>query len=154
MKFATILCLTLSISGCSANTPRSPIPPTPQVVPTPQPVPSPTPYPAAGVVLWGIVVDPSGTCIEGATVEVVRGPMLLGQKVTQNIPSLPCDVARFTAGTIWTTGGFHFDDPVSFEAWEEMTLRVSAPGYISRDQNLSEVGWLTLPTFTLFPVGL
>jgi hypothetical protein len=59
----------------------------------------------------------------------------------------PCDPTRFI-------GGFEFDDPVHVNDWSEMTLRASAPGYISQDQNLSESDWVTrVLTFTLGPTG-
>ena len=40
----------------------------------------------------GIVVDPSGACIEDATVEVLAKPVLVGHKATQ---ITPCDLTRF-----------------------------------------------------------
>jgi hypothetical protein len=75
---------------------------------------------------------------------VVRGPARLGEKVTQ---TLPCDVPN-------VSGGFFFG-PVPEKAWDggEMVLRVSAPGYVSLDQNLAEVGWFAVPTFTLALMG-
>jgi hypothetical protein len=139
LRFASTLGLTLSILGCSeSSTQRSPTAPTP---PTATP---PPPQPSNLVTLWGIVVDPSGECIEGATVEVVAGPVLVGQKATQQ---LPCDLTRFT-------GGFQFDDPVHVNVWEAMTLRASAPGYVSQEQNLSQWPWDRILTFTLVPTGL
>ena len=106
---------------------------------TPPPPPSPPPQPSNRYALWGVVVTPSGVCIEGATVEVVGGPELLGEKVTQ---TLPCDLRR-------STGGFEFDDvPIAI-----MILRASAPGYFSREQTV-ETGLLEIITFTLVPTGL
>lgn len=72
MRFTSIICLTLSILGCSQNSPqRSPTMPTPVVTtPPPQPTPRPQP-PSTKIGLVGHVVTPSGECIEGATVEVV-----------------------------------------------------------------------------------
>jgi hypothetical protein len=93
------------------------------------------------VALWGIVVTPSGICIEGATVEVVGGPVLLGQKATQ---TTPCDLTRFS-------GGFMFDEAVP--AAIEMTLRASAPGYVSQEQTV-ETGSEGIITFSLVPTGL
>jgi len=139
MRFASIICLTLSIFGCSQNSAqRSPTAPSPPVA-TPPPPPSPPPQPSNRYALWGVVVTPSGVCIEGATVEVVGGPELLGEKVTQ---TLPCDLRR-------STGGFEFDDvPIAI-----MILRASAPGYFSREQTV-ETGLLEIITFTLVPTGL
>lgn len=49
--------------------------------------------------LWGLVVDRSGVCIDGVTVEVVRGQRL-GERITQQTP---CDA--------WADyGGFVFGD--------------------------------------------
>jgi hypothetical protein len=119
MRLTSIICLTLSILGCSEKgTQRPPTVPTPPVA-TPPP-PSPGPPPSSNlVVLWGYVVDPSGVCIEGATVEVVGGPMLLGQHAAQ---TTPCDSASLT-------GGFWFDEGVLPAI--RMILRASAPGYLS-----------------------
>jgi hypothetical protein len=91
------------------------------------------------VVVGGIVVDPSGECIEGATVEVVAGPVLVGQKALQ---ALPCDFVR--------GGGFRFDEGAPLGA--ELTLRVSAPGYASKDQTL-EVDWVDALKLTLVRTG-
>jgi hypothetical protein len=64
---------------------------------------------------------------------------LAGKKVSQ---TLPCDLTR-------STGGFEFDDvPIAI-----MTLRASAPGYVSQGQTV-EVGLLEIITFTLVPTGL
>lgn len=144
LRFTPILCLTLSILGCSeSSTQRSPTAPTPPVA-TPPPMAAPPPQPSNLVVVWGVVVDPSGDCIEGATVEVVAGPVLVGQRATQR---LPCDLVRYS-------GGFEFDDPVHVNMWEEMTLRASAPGYVSQEQHLSQWPWDRILTFTLVPTGL
>jgi hypothetical protein len=68
----------------------------------------------------GIVINPGGSCIEGATVEVVSG-QALGQKVTQ---STPCDH--------WDTGGgFIFKDLTPGAA---MTLRASAQGWGTQEK--------------------
>lgn len=139
MRFAAIICLTLSIVGCSQNnTQRSPTAPTAPVATSPPPPPPPQ-QPSNRYALWGVVVTPSGVCIEGATVEVVSGPELLGQKVTQ---TLPCDLRR-------SVGGFEFDDvpPAT------MSLRASAPGYVSQEQTV-EPGLLEIITFTLAPADI
>ena len=86
----------------------------------------------------GIVVDPSGVCIEGATVEVIAGPVLVGQKAMQ---TLPCDLA---AGT----GGFWFEEGAP--AATDLTIRVSAPGYVSKEQDI-EVDWTEALKLTLVP---
>ena len=61
------------------------------------------------------MVDPSGVCIDGATVQVVRGQRV-GQSVAQ---TTPCDA--------WSYGnGFALDDLMP---GIEMTLRASARGW-------------------------
>ena len=66
-----------------------------------------------------MVVDESGGCIAGATVRVVRG-QALGREVAQ---VTPCDA--------WGYGnGFYFD---GLSPDVEMTLRVSAPGYVATE---------------------
>ena len=147
MRFAAILCLTLSIVGCSQDATTSlPTLPTPPVA-TPQPTPPPTlppgPWPPpTHFVLWGYVVSPSGQCIEGATVGVVKGPALVGHTATQK---LPCDVPQLT-------GGFSFDEHVPIDVVGGMTYRVSAPGYVSQVLTLPPDYWNYL-TFTLVPTG-
>jgi hypothetical protein len=52
------------------------------------------------------------------------------------------------------TGGFNFDEGVHVTIWDEMTLRASAPGYISQEQHLSQWSWLDeVLTFTLVPAA-
>jgi hypothetical protein len=65
--------------------------------------------------LWGFVVDGSGGCIDGGTVEVVGGQRL-GERITQETP---CDVWAYD-------GGFVFRD---LTPGVEMIIRASAPGY-------------------------
>jgi hypothetical protein len=93
--------------------------------------------------VWGYVVSPSGECIEGATVEVVGGPVLLGQKVTQ---TTPCDATRFG-------GGFMFDEGVHPSVYEQVKLRASARGYLSQEQSLADWPWDRISTFTMVPAG-
>ena len=88
----------------------------------------------------GIVLTASRECIEGTTVEVVGGPVLVGQKAMQKTQ---CDLERFT-------GGFMFDDPVALGI--EMTVRASAPGYVSQVRTV-EIDWSELITLTLVPVA-
>jgi hypothetical protein len=158
MRFASILCLTLSILGCSENfTQRSPTVPTSPVTPSPQPTspqpaspqrPAPPPYDK--VVLWGFVVNPSGECIKGATVEVIDLVLrphtlseppryLLGQKATQ-----PCESPILG-------GGFGFDDGAPPDV--EVHLRASAPGYVSKVQIIIPYSETIDRTITLVPTG-
>jgi hypothetical protein len=65
--------------------------------------------------LWGFVVDGSGVCIDGATVEVIGGQHL-GERITQETP---CSVWDYG-------GGFEFH---GLTPGVEMIIRASAPGY-------------------------
>ena len=72
--------------------------------------------------LWTMVVDPTGVCIVGATVEVVRGQGL-GQTITQ---TTPCDAWAYDGGVL-------FKD---LTPGVEMTLRASASGYASQERTV------------------
>jgi hypothetical protein len=68
--------------------------------------------------LWGMVVQENGICILGASARVVSG-QAEGQAVVQETS---CDA--------WSFGGFMFKDLTPGVA---MTIRASAPGYVSKD---------------------
>lgn len=143
MRFTSIICLTLSILGCSQNSPqRSPTMPTPVVTtPPPQPTPRPQP-PSTKIGLVGHVVTPSGECIEGATVEVVGGEGLVGQKVAQRTP---CDPVR-------SAGGFVINIDKVFFGSLPITVRASAPGWHSQERTMDYT--LEATRITLVPTGL
>jgi hypothetical protein len=65
----------------------------------------------------------SGICIEDATLDVIRGQRA-GEHYTQGL----CD--------IWWVGGFEIKD---LEPGVEMTLRISAPGYIPTELTVTPV---------------
>ena len=78
----------------------------------------PTPTDSSAFV-WGMVIPVgSGVCIKNATVEVVRG-----QRTGETITQEPCDVWDFG-------GGFELKN---LTPGVEMTLRASAPGYVTKD---------------------
>ena len=159
MRFASILCLTLSTLGCSEHiTQRSPtVPTSPVSTSTPQPnsprpaspqLPAPPPYDK--IVVMGFVVNPSGECIKGATVEVMDIVLLphtvskvprdlLGKKATQ-----PCD-------SPFLGGGFGFDEGAPPDV--EVHLRASAPGYVSKQQTIIPYTETIDRTITLVPTG-
>ena len=98
----------------------------------------------------GYVVNPSGECIKGATVEVMDVVLLphtlseaprylLGQKATQ-----PCD-------SPFLGGGFGFDDGAPPDV--EVHLRASAPGYVSTVQIIIPYSETIDRTITLVPNG-
>ena len=66
-----------------------------------------------------MVVDPSGVCIVGATVRVVRGQRV-GSSATQ---AKPCDK--------WSAGGVAFSD---LTPGVDMAVRAAAPGYVEQEQ--------------------
>jgi hypothetical protein len=74
---------------------------------------------------------------------VVGGSVFLGQKATQ---ATPCDLTRSTAG------GFMFDEGVP--AAIEMTLRASAPGYVSQEEAVETGSLDKVLMLTLVPTGL
>jgi hypothetical protein len=135
MKRYAPLIVTLLSLACGSE-PASPttLPPAATRPPIATPLP---PQPSRFVALWGTVVDPSGGCIEGATVEVLAGPNLVGQKATQ---ITPCHLTRFS-------GGFMFDEAV--DCCMPMTLRASAPGYVSQVQTFEPYSLDQIHRFTL-----
>jgi hypothetical protein len=99
--------------GCSGDI-VSPLPE--QILPPPGSSPA---------FLWGMVVFDSGICIEGVTVAVISGQGA-GQSQAQQTP---CDA--------WSFGGFWFD---SLKEGIGMTLRISAPGFVTLDTVLTPRG--------------
>ncbi len=98
------------------------------LVPLPRP-PHPTrpPHPIRTAV-YGFVVESSGLCIEGATVQIVRG-----QASSQSITQItPCDA--------WGYGnGFTFEN---LSAGVEVTIRASATGYVTKEVTVfPSAGW-------------
>ncbi len=75
--------------------------------------------PDPAVSLWGMVITDSGVCVHDATVRVVRGQGL-GRSAAQETPCGAWDYA----------GGFVFNRLIP---GVEMTLRISAPGYVTED---------------------
>src|SRR5436309_11160343 len=96
MKIAVVVSVLLPLFGCSHDTSGVHLPaaPSPRVVTV-----TPVPPPNATTSLWGMVVDVTGACIVGATVEVVGG-QALGQRLTQTTPCSAWDY----------DGGFLYED--------------------------------------------
>jgi hypothetical protein len=136
-RYVPLIVILLSVAcGMEPTSPTTLMPPPAARPPVGTPLP---PQPSRFVSLWGIVVDPSGACIEGATVEVLAGANLVGQKTTQ---VTPCDLTRFG-------GGFIFDEVV--DCCMPMTLGASAPGYISQVHTFEPYSLDRIHTFTLVP---
>jgi len=73
-----------------------------------------------------MVVDPSGACIPGATVQVVAG-QAVGNPVTQ---VTPCSVWDYAGGV-----EYHNLTP-----GVSMTLRATAPGYADEEKSVTPFG--------------
>lgn len=115
MKFVLTILAILTLVGCSQeNAQRLPTAPGPSV-------PS-APTTGSLTFVWAKVVDATGACIVGATVEVVRGQGL-GQNITQ---STLCDAWSFD-------GGATFKD---LTPGVEMTLRASASGHAAQEKTV------------------
>jgi hypothetical protein len=69
-----------------------------------------------------MVVDETGVCIVGATVQVVSGQGL-GQTITQ---TTPCDAWAYDGGVVFR----------DLTPGAEMTLRASAPGYATQEKTV------------------
>ena len=117
MKLVLTALLTLTLLGCSGEsarrTPSAPDPPAP-------------PAPTSLASFSGMVLDESGACIVGATVQVVRGQQL-GQSITQTTPCSYWDYDE----------GFRFTD---LTPGVEMTLRASAPGFVAQEATVVPSG--------------
>jgi hypothetical protein len=116
MKLALTVVAIVTLLGCSEGD-RSPTAPGPPV-----PTASPAPTARSLTSLWGMVVDETGVCIVGATVQVVRGQGL-GQSITQ---TTPCDAWAYDGGVVFR----------DLTPGVEMTLRASASGYAAQERNV------------------
>jgi len=73
-----------------------------------------------------MVVDPSGGCIPGATIQVVAG-QAAGEPITQQTP---CSVWDYAGGVEWH----------NLTAGVSMTLRATAPGYAAEELTVTPFG--------------
>ena len=110
-RASTLLALLLATSGCSDVMPKITAPPSTGT---------------AKAFLWALVIDPSGKCIPGATLTVVRGQDS-GTVVT---PDANCDVWSYS-------GGYTFENLMPLVP---MTLRASAAGYADNEQTVTPEG--------------
>ena len=111
MRFSLVVFAALLVFGCSSQdrTPTGPSSSPPSALPTPN----------SPAFVWGMVIPVgSGFCIANAKVEVVQG-----QRTGETITQEPCGVWDYS-------GGFEFKNVT---AGVEMTLRASAPGYVTKD---------------------
>lgn len=89
MRFGLIVLMTLMALGCSPEDARR--------LPTTPGSPSPTPAPNSLGNVTGAVVDSGGLCIDGATVQIVRG-QASSQSITQRAPCDPWSAAGGASG--------------------------------------------------------
>jgi hypothetical protein len=135
MRFALIAVVTLTLLGCSGET-IQPLPTAADpVVPTAPTAPA---RPAELTFVWVVVIQEAGTCIPGATVEIMRGQGL-GRSVTQT--------------SAWVCSYWDPDFDAVFKGLnegEELTLRASASGYAAKEITVvPTLGPQTAVTFEL-----
>jgi hypothetical protein len=116
MKSAPILLAAFVLAGCSGE--GSPLAPT-----RPGVTSSATQTTSARAFLWVMVVEGSGQCIEGATVDLRHG-----LEPSQSIAQVtPCDVWAAGGGAMFT----------NLVPGVEMTVRSSAPGYAPQEKTVT-----------------
>lgn len=114
--------LLLAAFACSPDEALLPAVPDPRIplAPPSSPPSQPTNPSSSLAWVWVLVIKDSGVCIEGATATVLSGQGA-GQRVEQ---ITPCDAWGYD-------GGIVFRDLTPGVA---MTLRVSAPGYVTQER--------------------
>ena len=128
MRFPSIVFAALIVFGCSSpeGTPTGPSEFPPPAPPTPG-------WSATSATVWGMVFPIDGQfCITNAKVEVVQGQRT-GETVTQE----PCAYWDYV-------GGFRFEN---LTPGVEMTLRASAPGYVTKDFVITPIAGPTSVTY-------
>ena len=133
MKFESALLAALVLVGCfPLSDERSPTAPTPpSETPNPPPVLPPSTSPTSSV--WVMVISESGSCIDGSTVEIVRGQGL-GQKLTQKAD---CDYWGYGGGITFT----------GLMPRVELTLRASAVGRLAEEKTIAPAAGPIGPIF-------
>jgi hypothetical protein len=111
MKSARTFLAALALWGCAQPEPTAPSPP------------ENPPTGGSDVWIWLMVVDQTGVCIPGATIQVVGGPQC-GPPLTQETP---CNAWGYS-------GGVEYDN---LTAGVPMTLRATAPGYAADDTTVT-----------------
>jgi hypothetical protein len=113
VKLALLTFTTLILSGCSQGVPT---------IPAPTPTASTPESMSPEAWVWVMVIDGSGVCVEGATVQVVSGQGPVGESITQDTP---CNA--------WSDGGVAFRNLTEGVG---MTLRASASGYTPQEKTV------------------
>ena len=121
MKFSIAILVIVVLAGCSnESVPRMPTAASPVAAPA-----SPTPT-TGSALLWVMVLDDSGGCIEGATIQIVRAEGA-GEAIPQ---STPCDAWGYDGGLLLK----------DLTPGVKLTLRGAASGYAP-----SEMSFLPFP---------
>ena len=127
MKSARSFLAALALWGCAQPEPTAPSPP------------ENPPTGSSDVWIWLMVVDQTGACIPGATIQVVAGQDV-GEPITQDTP---CDVWGEEGGVEY----HHLTAGVS------MTLRATAPGYAVEKKTITPLGgWVSATIFAPLPL--
>ena len=138
MRYALTVLAVLTLMGCSGSeTERPPVTPTAPAAPA-NPSPPTTPAPPDPVSrvdsvppFWGMVIDASGVCITGATVRLTTAD----EADPGIVQDANCDA--------WAYGGGFALYNLPLEV--ELTLLVSAPGYVSREVTIVHTRSRSLP---------
>jgi hypothetical protein len=124
MKSALTILAAVALWGCAQSEPTAPFLSGPIDSPPSDP-PSNPPTANANAWVWVMVIDSSGACIRGATVQVVAG-----QAVGEPIAQKPCSVWDYA-------GGVEIHNLIS---GVPVTLRASAPGYAPEEKTVVPFG--------------
>ena len=118
---AAILVTVAVLAGCSEEgVPPTPTAPTPTAPASTDAPPSPAPT-TGSALLWVMVIQASGGCIPGATLQIV-GAQGAGNAIPQKTP---CSVWDYDGGLLLT----------KLTPGVRVTLRGAAPGYSPREQS-------------------
>ena len=101
MKFGVTILVIVALAGCSresvSSIPTAPAPPGAAPGPAAPPAP-PAPPPGSGL-LWVMVIDDGGGCIDGATIQIL-GAQGVGEPIPQKTP---CGAWDYDGGLLLTT---------------------------------------------------
>src|SRR6188472_92712 len=96
MKLGVTILLIVVLAGCSSESvPRIPTAPAPPVAPAPPTPPTPT---TSSALLWVMVINEGGACIDGATIQIL-GAQGAGEPIPQRTP---CGVWDYDGGLLLT----------------------------------------------------
>ena len=115
MKFGVAILVIVALAGCS----RESVPRVPTAPPSPVPAPPPPARSTDSALLWVMVINENGGCIDGATIQIVRAEGE-GEPIPQRTP---CDAWGYDGGLLLT----------DLTPGVELTLRGAASGYAQRE---------------------